>query len=48
MLGTMNRTAVVLAGFGAGSIPLSNVASRSMRGVDLREVGSGTVSGTAL
>jgi acyl phosphate:glycerol-3-phosphate acyltransferase len=48
MLGTMNRTAVVLAGFGAGSIPFSNVASRRTRGVDLRDVGSGTVSGTAL
>ena len=48
MLGAMNRTAVVLASFGAGSIPFSNVASRRTRGVDLREVGSGTVSGTAL
>src|SRR5207244_6808294 len=48
MLVTMNRAAVVLASFGAGSIPFSNVASRRTRGVDLREVGSGTVSGTAL
>src|SRR5207237_775868 len=29
-------------------IPFSNIASRRTRGVDLREVGSGTVSGTAL
>ena len=48
MLGAMNRASVVLAGFGAGSIPFSNIASRRTRGVDLREVGSGTVSGTAL
>ncbi len=48
MLVAMNRAAVVLASFGAGSIPFSNVASRRTRGVDLREVGSGTVSGTAL
>jgi len=48
MLGAMNRTAVVLASYGAGSIPFSNLASRRTRGIDLREVGSGTVSGTAL
>jgi glycerol-3-phosphate acyltransferase PlsY len=44
----MNRTAVVLAGYAAGSIPFSNIASRRTRGVDLRDVGSGTVSGTSL
>jgi acyl phosphate:glycerol-3-phosphate acyltransferase len=32
----------------AGSIPFSNLAARARAGVDLREVGSGTVSGTAL
>jgi glycerol-3-phosphate acyltransferase PlsY len=31
-----------------GSIPFSNIASRLTRGVDLRDVGTGTVSGTAL
>ncbi len=36
------------AGFLAGSIPLSNIAARLTRGVDLRSVGSGTVSGTGL
>jgi len=40
--------AVVGAGFLAGSIPFSNLAARWSRGVDLREVGSGTVSGTGL
>jgi glycerol-3-phosphate acyltransferase PlsY len=32
----------------AGSIPFSNLAARRFRGVDLREVGAGTVSGSAL
>ena len=32
----------------AGSIPFSNLAARARAGVDLREVGGGTVSGTAL
>lgn len=31
-----------------GSIPFSNIAARRLRGLDLREVGSGTVSGTGL
>jgi glycerol-3-phosphate acyltransferase PlsY len=44
----MNGATVVLAGYGAGSVPFSNIAARRTRGVDLREVGSGTVSGTAL
>jgi glycerol-3-phosphate acyltransferase PlsY len=48
MLEAMRATTVVLAGYGAGSIPFSNIASRRTRGVDLRDVGSGTVSGTAL
>jgi glycerol-3-phosphate acyltransferase PlsY len=40
---------VVLAlGFAFGSIPFSNIAARLRRGVDLRDVGTGTVSGTAL
>jgi acyl phosphate:glycerol-3-phosphate acyltransferase len=35
-------------GFAAGSIPFSNVVARWRAGVDLRAVGSGTVSGTGL
>jgi acyl phosphate:glycerol-3-phosphate acyltransferase len=38
---------VALAGL-AGSIPFSNLAARARAGVDLRDVGTGTVSGTAL
>jgi glycerol-3-phosphate acyltransferase PlsY len=40
--------AVLAAGWLAGSVPFSNVAARVRAGVDLREVGTGTVSGTAL
>lgn len=32
----------------AGAVPFSNVAARRVRGVDLRGVGTGTVSGTSL
>ncbi|HZD18368.1 MAG TPA: glycerol-3-phosphate acyltransferase [Actinomycetota bacterium] len=32
----------------AGSIPFSNLVARGTRGVDLREIGSGTVSATGL
>ena len=32
----------------AGSIPFANIAARRARGVDLRRVGTGTVSGTSL
>lgn len=39
---------VVLVGFLAGSVPFSQIASRLLRGVDLRSVGGGTVSGTNL
>jgi acyl phosphate:glycerol-3-phosphate acyltransferase len=38
----------VVVGFGAGAIPFSNVMARAKVGVDLRSVGTGTVSGTAL
>jgi glycerol-3-phosphate acyltransferase PlsY len=31
-----------------GSLPLTNIAARRVSGVDLREVGTGTVSGTGL
>jgi glycerol-3-phosphate acyltransferase PlsY len=38
----------VVAGFGAGAIPFSNLMARRRAGVDLRSVGTGTVSGTGL
>jgi acyl phosphate:glycerol-3-phosphate acyltransferase len=38
----------VAAGFGAGAVPFSNLMARSVAGVDLRSVGTGTVSGTGL
>ncbi len=37
-----------LTGFAAGAVPVSNIAARRAVGVDLRSVGSGTVSGTSL
>ena len=39
---------VLVGGFLSGAIPFSNIAARLTRGVDLREVGTGTVSGTSL
>lgn len=44
----MPAPAVLAAGFLAGSVPFSNIAARRLRRVDLRHVGSGTVSGTSL
>ncbi|MGH9105303.1 MAG: glycerol-3-phosphate acyltransferase [Acidimicrobiales bacterium] len=38
----------VAAGFAAGAVPVSNLMARWRAGVDLRTVGTGTVSGTAL
>ena len=38
---------VVAAAWAAGSIPFSNIAARHRVDVDLREVGSGTVSDAA-
>jgi glycerol-3-phosphate acyltransferase PlsY len=46
-----HRLRAVLAiavGFGAGAVPFSNLMARWRAGVDLRSVGNGTVSGTAL
>lgn len=40
--------AVLAVAFTAGAIPFSNLFARGTRGVDLRGVGGGTVSGTAL
>jgi len=39
---------VLAAAYAAGAVPFSNMAARRTRGVDLRGVGTGTVSGTAL
>jgi len=39
---------VLAASFFVGSIPFSNITARLVRGVDLRTIGSGTVSGAAL
>lgn len=43
------RPAVVIAaGYLAGAVPFSNLMARRTKGVDLRDVGTGTVSGTSL
>ncbi len=44
----MPAPAVVGVAWLAGSVPFSNIAARSRASVDLRDVGAGTVSGTAL
>ena len=47
----MNRIRPVVAvalGFGAGAVPFSNLGARVFAGVDLRSVGTGTVSGSGL
>lgn len=41
-------TVVLLSAYLAGSLPFSGVAARLLSGIDLREHGSGTVSGTGL
>jgi glycerol-3-phosphate acyltransferase PlsY len=44
----VRRATVVGVAFAAGAVPFSNIAARRRAGVDLRAVGSGTVSGTSL
>jgi glycerol-3-phosphate acyltransferase PlsY len=44
----LHPAAVLALSFVAGAIPSSNIAARRRASVDLRDVGSGTVSGTAL
>jgi glycerol-3-phosphate acyltransferase PlsY len=39
---------ILVLSFLVGSVPTSNLLARLARGIDLREVGSGTVSGTSL
>ena len=44
----MRPVVAIVVGFGAGAVPFSNLMARWWTGVDLRSVGNGTVSGTAL
>ncbi len=44
----MTEAGILLLAFALGSIPVANVISTRMRGIDLRHEGTGTVSGTAL
>jgi acyl phosphate:glycerol-3-phosphate acyltransferase len=44
----MTEAGILLLSFVLGGIPFSNLAARVTRGVDLRHVGSRTVSGTSL
>jgi glycerol-3-phosphate acyltransferase PlsY len=44
----MTEAGILLLSFVLGGIPFSNLAARMTRGVDLREVGNRTVSGTSL
>jgi glycerol-3-phosphate acyltransferase PlsY len=44
----VNVAGILLLSFLAGSVPFANIAARRARGVDLRSVGPGTVSGTSL
>lgn len=44
----MSVAGILLLSFFLGAVPFSNIAARRVRGVDLRDVGGGTVSGSAL
>ncbi len=44
----MQAAGILVLSFAAGSIPFSYLTARKTRGVDLRRVGTGTVSGTSL
>ena len=46
--GHMQAVAILLLAFGAGAIPFSYLAGQRAKGVDLRRVGTGTVSGSSL
>jgi glycerol-3-phosphate acyltransferase PlsY len=45
---SVGAVGILLLAFLVGSVPTSNLLARASRGVDLREVGPGTVSGTSL
>jgi acyl phosphate:glycerol-3-phosphate acyltransferase len=42
------RAVVLAAGYVAGAVPFAQIGAARRRGIDLRRVGSGTVSGTGL
>jgi glycerol-3-phosphate acyltransferase PlsY len=44
----VDAAGILLLSFLVGSVPTSNILARVWRGVDLREVGGGTVGGTSL
>ena len=44
----MDAAAILVISFFLGAIPFSNLVARATRGTDLRDVESGTVSGTSL
>lgn len=44
----MKKVATLVLAYLAGAVPFSNVLAARVSGVDLRQVGSGTVSGTGL
>ncbi|MFQ5523563.1 MAG: glycerol-3-phosphate acyltransferase [Acidimicrobiia bacterium] len=44
----MSAVAVIAASYLLGSVPFSGLIARRLKGVDLRQVGTGTVSGTGL
>ncbi|HXY91121.1 MAG TPA: glycerol-3-phosphate acyltransferase [Acidimicrobiia bacterium] len=44
----MSAAGILLLSFLLGSVPVMNIAAHRVRGVDLRDVGGGTVSGTSL
>jgi acyl phosphate:glycerol-3-phosphate acyltransferase len=46
--GRVNGVVVAGVAFAAGAVPFSNLAAKRRAGVDLRDVGNGTVSGTSL
>jgi acyl phosphate:glycerol-3-phosphate acyltransferase len=48
MVAPIRPAVAVLLGYAAGAMPVSNLAARMLRGIDLRTVDTGTVSGTNL
>ncbi|MHB8467672.1 MAG: glycerol-3-phosphate acyltransferase [Acidimicrobiales bacterium] len=46
--GALAGAGIVAASYVIGGVPFANLAARKTRGIDLRDVGTGTVSGTSL
>lgn len=44
----LSPASVLAVSYLLGAVPVANLASKALRGVDLRDVGNGTVSGTGL